>query len=72
MTLKGSVETKWDQVQFNLYKNMQTKKHPIASDSKHDGLFHMWLIPNLQKIEQDYKKEDLAYKQVENLIKRSK
>ena len=51
---------------------MQTKKCPIASDSKHDGLFHRWLIPNLQRIEQDYKKEDLTYKQVEKLIKRSK
>ena len=60
---------------------MQTKKCPIASDSKHNSLFHRWLTPNLQRIEQDYKKEDLTYtndftsrklnkeKQIENLIK---
>ena len=46
---------------------MQTKKRPIASDSKHDGLFHKWLTPNLQRIEQDYKKVDITYKQVEKL-----
>ena len=51
---------------------MQTKERPIASDSKNDGLFHRRLAPNFQKIEQDYKKADLTYKQVENLIKRSK
>ena len=46
---------------------MQTKKCPIASDSKHDGLFHKWLTPNLQRIEQDYKKVDITYEQVEYL-----
>ena len=46
---------------------MQTKKCPIASDSKHDGLFHRGLIPNLQRIEQDYKKVDITYEQVEYL-----
>ena len=51
---------------------MQTKKCPIANDSKHDGLFHRWLTLNLQRIEKDYKQADLTYQQVENLIKRNK
>ena len=51
---------------------MHTNKCPIASDSKHDGLFHRWITPNLQRIKQDYKKEDLTYKHIEKSIKRSK
>ena len=46
MPFKISEETKWNQIQLNFYKYVQTKGCPITGDSKHDDLFHKQMTLN--------------------------
>ena len=48
---------------------MQTKESPITGDSKHDDLFHKKMILAYNQFKC---KENLAYRKITNLNKRSK
>ena len=48
---------------------MQTKESPITGDGKHDGLFDKQMILAYNQFKC---KENLAYRQITNLNKRSK
>ena len=48
---------------------MQTKERPITGDSKHDDIFHKQMILAYNQFKY---KENLAYRQIKNLNKRSK
>ena len=48
---------------------MQTKECPITGDSKHDDIFHKQMILAYNQFNC---KENLAYRQITNLNKRSK
>ena len=69
MDFKWSKETEWNQIQLNFYKYVQTKESPITGDGKHGVLFHKQMILTYNQFRC---KENIAYRQVTNLNKRSK
>ena len=69
MDFKWSKETKWNQIELNFYKYVQTMESPIIGDGKHDDRFHKKMIINYNQLKC---KENIAYRQVTNLNKRTK
>ena len=69
MDFKWSKETERNQIELNFYKYVKTKEIPITGNGKHGVLFHKQVILTYNQFKC---KENIAYRQITNLNKRSK